>query len=246
MLKELADKIEELVNGQVKPEFVEHEGLEYIKTKDGFHLNRYPEPRGVFSLYSLTGLVEMVKTTVKEEVGNIKLPLLINVDRNDVKVLTTLDRYNNRSALFVCSPTVPRIDFGCEMGVERFIVLLSTAFVDTENTRKLIGAVSQLSVVEEIKLEDDGITQTVTAKQGSSLSKQYQLQPIVNLKPIRTYSEIEQVESKYLLRVSKNGQIRLLEADGGQWIMQAQQRIVEYLKSNLEDLIKDNKVVIVG
>lgn len=245
MLRDLANKIEELVEGQVKPEFVEHDGLEYIKTKDGFRLNKYPEARGV-SLYSLTGLVEMVKTTVKEEVGNIKLPLLINVDRNDVKVLTTLDRYNNRSVLFDCSPTVPRIDFGSEMSVEQFIVLLSTAFVDTENTRKLIGAVSQLSVVEEIKLEDDGVTQTVTAKQGSSLSKKYQLQPIVNLKPIRTYSEIEQVESKYLLRVSKVGGIRLLEADGGQWIMQAQQRIVEYLKLNLEELIKDNKVVIVG
>lgn len=51
-----------------------------------------------------------------EEVGNIKLPLLINVDKNNVEVLTTLDRYNTRYTLFDCSPTVP-IKIGI-LGVE--------------------------------------------------------------------------------------------------------------------------------
>ena len=72
------------------------------------------------------------------------------------------------------------------------------------------------------------------------------MQPIVKLKPIRTYEEIEQVESKFLFRVNKNGTVCLREADGGQWKYEVQKRIVAYLEEYLKDLIEENKVVVVG
>jgi len=85
MLKELADKIEKLVNEKVEPEIIGHEGVDYVKTASGF----------------------------------IRLH----------------------------------------------------------------------------KPSTNGIGQTVTAKQGTSMNRNFQVQPIVKLKPIRTYAEIEQVES---------------------------------------------------
>lgn len=57
---------------------------------------------------------------------------------------------------------------------------------------------------------------------------------------------IEQVESKFLFRVNKNGTVCLREADGGQWKYEVQKRIVAYLEEYLKDLIEENKVVVVG
>ena len=78
------------------------------------------------------------------------------------------------------------------------------------------------------------------------MNKSFQVQPIVKLKPIRTYAEIEQVESKFLFRVNKDGTVCLREADGGQWKYEVQSRIVNYLESNLKELIESGQVVIVG
>ena len=56
MLKELADKIEELVNGQVKPEILEHEGVDYIRTSHGYEQLNKPKTRKI-EANSLDGLI---------------------------------------------------------------------------------------------------------------------------------------------------------------------------------------------
>lgn len=62
----------------------------------------------------------------------------------------------------------------------------------------------------------------------------------------RTYAEIEQVESKFLFRVNKDGTVCLREADGGQWKYEVQNEIVKYLEENLKELIEENQVIVVG
>lgn len=73
------------------------------------------------------------------------------------------------------------------------------------------------------------------------------LPPIVRLKPMNTYPEIDQVETMYLLRVNKDGEVALFEADGGRWRFEAQRRIVEYIsaRSSYFNLDEDS-VSIVG
>ena len=116
----------------------------------------------------------------------------------------------------------------------------------TENTKRFIESLSSLRVVEEVEFNDDGVGQTVTAKKGASMNAKFQVQPIVKLKPIRTYAEIDQVESKFLFRVNKDGSVCLREADGGQWKYETQKRIVSYLEENLKELIDVNQVVVIG
>lgn len=135
---------------------------------------------------------------------------------------------------------------GYNMSVEEMIILLSTSFIMTENTEKFINSLSSLRVVEEVEFNDDGVGQTVTAKKGASMNAKFQVQPIVKLKPIRTYAEIDQVESKFLFRVNKDGSVCLREADGGQWKYETQKRIVDYLEDNLKELIDNNEVVVIG
>lgn len=85
--------------------------------------------------------------------------------------------------------------------------------------------------------DDDGITQTVSVKRGLSgaLKDQVALKPIVKLSPYRTFREVKQPESEFLLRVRLDQNdvptVALFEADGGAWSNTAAENIVEYIQS---------------
>lgn len=72
------------------------------------------------------------------------------------------------------------------------------------------------------------------------------VQSIVRLQPINTYPELSPVETMYLLRVDKDGEVALFEADGNRWEFEAQCRIREYLFMNLKEEIENESVIIVG
>lgn len=67
---------------------------------------------------------------------------------------------------------------------------------------------------------------------------------IVKLKPYRTFYEVEQPESEFLLRLSDDGKVGFFEADGGMWEMTARRTIKEYLEKALEKEIGENRVVV--
>lgn len=247
MLKELADKIEELVNGQVKPEILEHEGVDYIRTSHGYEQLNKPKTRKI-EANSLDGLIKLIKNTNKDasDVFEIYSPLIVRVDFNCIEVMSALNADKSRNYLFEANPMIPSLRIGYDMSVEEMIILLSTSFIMTENTEKFINSLSSLRVVEEVEFNDDGVGQTVTAKKGASMNQKYQIQPIVKLQPIRTYAEIEQVESKFLFRVNKDGTVCLREADGGQWKYETQKRIAAYLEEHLKEEIETDQVVVIG
>lgn len=244
MLKELAEKIEELVNGQVEPELETINGVDYIKTAKGYQQLKKPR-MDIINVNSLNGLVEMVKVVIKNEVLGIPA-LVVNVDVNDIIVSTSHNIAGEMDQIIKAYPLMPDLGLDRRQSVEELIIKLSTAFVETENTTKFINSISNLRMVEEVEFNDDGIGQTVTAKKGAQLNQKYTIQPIVKLKPIRSYAEIEQVESKFLFRVNQSGNVTLYEADGGQWRYEVQKRIVEYLETSLTELIRENKVKIIG
>lgn len=248
MLRDLAEKIEELVNDKVQPEIVEHDGVDYIKTAHGYEQLRKPHTSKI-ETNSLDGLVKLIKNhenDLDDEMSDIYFPLIVNIDFNYIEVMSALNTDKSRSYLFEANPMIPQLKIGYNVSVEEMIILLSTSFIQTENTQKFIESLSSLRVVEEVEFNDDGIGQTVTAKQGASMNAKFKVQPIVKLKPIRTYAEIEQVESKFLFRVNKDGSVCLREADGGMWKYETQKRIAAYLEENLKELIEKNEVVVIG
>jgi hypothetical protein len=102
-------------------------------------------------------------------------------------------------------------------------------------TQKLIGG----TIIEGA---DDGLTQEVSIKRGVSgaLKEHVSLKPIVKLSPYRTFREVEQVESEFLLRARLNKDeaptVALFEADGGAWINQATENVVLYIQSLVTDI----------
>ena len=95
-----------------------------------------------------------------------------------------------------------------------------------------------------ISTQDNGVTQTVEARQGIALKERVEIRPRVVLQPFRTFLEVDQPESEFLLRVDAEKGIGLFEADGGVWKLEAKKNIAAYFAKNLSDLIEAGQVVI--
>ena len=89
---------------------------------------------------------------------------------------------------------------------------------------------------------DNGINQTTTVKSGvASLAKATAPNP-VTLRPYRTFTEVTQPSSQFVLRINKEAELALFEADGGKWKLEAIKNIADYLKTGLKG--KDNITIL--
>ena len=70
------------------------------------------------------------------------------------------------------------------------------------------------------------------------------IKPRVPLRPFRTFQEVEQPESEFLLRMDEEGNIGLFEADGGMWKLKARQTVKAFLEEQLAEEVAGNGVYI--
>ena len=121
--------------------------------------------------------------------------------------------------------------------VEWMQIFLRSQCVQTATRDELIKALGLIKDEEIRTVSDDGFSQEVTVTDGVRLQRDV-LDPIVNLIPYRTFREVDQVESEFLVRVHKgrSGElsISIREADGGAWKIEAQSRIVTWLSNKTE------------
>ncbi len=122
-------------------------------------------------------------------------------------------------------------------------IKLNACFMATPDRDYVLRMLSTIVRGDQAEIKDNGISQTVKVQTGIQMMGTETIRPIVSLKPYRTFPEVNQPESDFLLRV-KDDQVGLFEADGGMWKLQAKENIKEYLELKLEDLIDDGKVVI--
>ena len=113
-----------------------------------------------------------------------------------------------------------------------------------DGTEYLLGLLSRMSEQSKVDTLDNGVTQTVETVQGVALKTSENIKPRVALAPFRTFLEVAQPESEFLLRVNENGDVGLFEADGGVWKLEAKQNICEYFQKRLSDLIDNNRVIV--
>lgn len=111
-------------------------------------------------------------------------------------------------------------------------------------TTYLPDFLSRMTDEKSVSTNDNGVTQTVEARQGVALNALVEVKPRVLLRPFRTFLEVEQPESEFLLRVHPEEGIGFFEADGGIWKLEAKKNIADYFNTNLADLIEAGKVVI--
>lgn len=103
---------------------------------------------------------------------------------------------------------------------------------------------SRISKENGVTTTDNGVSQTVEARRGVALKTMVQVKPRVPLRPFRTFQEVEQPESEFLLRLDEDGNIGLFEADGGMWKLTARQTVKAFLEAQLADLVTSGAVFI--
>ena len=110
--------------------------------------------------------------------------------------------------------------------------------------RDLLDLLSRMSKDSGVTTRDNGVSQEVEARQGVSLKALVQVKPRVALRPFRTFLEVEQPVSEFLLRLDDDGNVGLFEADGGMWQQTAKASIAAYFEDKLAQEVKDGKIVV--
>lgn len=198
-----------------------------------------------YSVDTLEALVKLIRTE-----GVTQAPLLyVRVDsaRRVVVDSTYTGRdyaIYSRLPLYEAVSDVPDITTNQSMTKEKAVVELQSLYAVTTDRDYLLAPLSRIDVNQGVSSVDNGISQEVSVKTGAVLKEQQTVQPIVHLQPYRTFLEVEQPASDFLLRLNKEGRPALYEADGGAWKLEAKRNIAAYLGEKLADLIESGNVVV--
>ena len=182
-------------------------------------------------LSTLSGLVEMIK----HERNTYEAPLFVRITNPvEVDVFGAMRYDIQRECPFYAEARLPHFDFDSYYSIEKMIIALKARFAPTEDRDYLVQLLGNITDTKSVQTKDDGVTQSVTVNAGIQMLGETRVKPIVTLKPYRTFLEVEQPESEFLIRL-KDGQAALFEADGGEWRNQAMANIGELLREQLKD-----------
>ncbi|MDD4565524.1 MAG: hypothetical protein PHE79_08660 [Eubacteriales bacterium] len=188
--------------------------------------------------------IDSLVNLIKQEIERLNAPVFVEVvNYNEIKTYSTYDERFERQELYRAVSDVPQFQFGWREYNEAMIAFRSQ-FIQGEGTEYVLDLLSKITDENKVSSEDNGLSQTVEVRKGIGLKAKENIKPIVKLTPYRTFLEIEQPESEFLLRLDENGRIGLFEADGGMWKLEAKKRIANELNWKLMDLRGDGKVIV--
>ena len=192
-----------------------------------------PPSPGNVELTSLDSLIDIVK----QELDKISGAVFIQAENEaSVSVFTSFTTDWARFDLYSAAPKLPYIPIGKYIPIEEMLVSLNSVFINTEERAYLTSMLSKITESSAVTSSDDGVTQKVEIQKGIALKDKSSLRPIVELQPYRTFLEVEQPKSDFLVRIKEGGLVALIEADGGMWRLQAQQGIGAYLRGKVGEL----------
>lgn len=202
--REFIEKIEDMTGPKV---------IETVQgTFSDKHLYRIEnELADTIVLSSLSGLAEMIK----QEMNEYNLPLFVRATSAErVHVFGAIRDDMQRERPFTAEAKFIGFDFNEYISIENMIICLKSRFAPTEDRDYLVQLLGNITDQQSVQTKDDGITQSATVKSGIQLVGEQRIKPIVTLKPYRTFLEVEQPASDFLIRL-KDGRAALFEADGG-------------------------------
>jgi len=204
----------------------------------------YPEPVQVGSLDALVKLIRAELDDYTAGVRTCGLPLFVHVvSPTQVKVFSRLDERSARDWLYKAVASDVNFESGWR-DQQAAIIEVRSRFLPTEDSEYLLGLISSINQDEGVKSTDNGVSQTVVVKTGVSLQDTATVKPRLELQPFRTFLEVEQPVSEFILRLNERGQIGLFEADGGIWKLEAKANIQGWLSSALLEEINGGLISI--
>lgn len=245
MLKELVQYLEQ----RPAPVIVEHRGKKF-SDKELFPIkNNSPE---MLNVTTLRAVVDFINLHVD---GKTQYPLnriIVHV-KSPIEVVITSEctEDGTRWERVLAKAVIPSIPFGRYMDVETFNITMQTMFVENENRNAVLSVVGNITDGTVTGFKDDGITQSVNIKAGIQRVGTANVPNPVVLAPYRTFPEITQPESPFVLRLKSGSgdspSAAIFEADGTAWRLEAMQKIREYFWGNIPNgMIDSGEIVIIA
>lgn len=235
-LREFAEWIEEFVN-TTTPEIRMINDRAYIANKEGIRILSEPKVEPV-TIHTLDGICEYITSGALAKDGfSIDSVMLVIEDEKTVNLISNTNNNGERATIMRARAMTPTIHFDTYFSQELFVVMMQSCFVrgNEDNLDFVLEVVGNIAEENVRETADDGVTQVVTVKSGVTLRKITALPNPVTLTPYRSFIEIEQPTSNFLLRMDKGPALKLIEADGAAWKIQAMQRINDYIYNRLSE-----------
>lgn len=239
------DAIEYLVNAgrmiekaEAEPIIKEIKGETYVFFRGEYErfdeIDEKPAP-DAFRAYTLDGLIAWIKADVNHFFDGNEVCVVSVVSPTRIEVTTPSKGVNNkRHLLAVCEYAAPQISFGRFMDSEDFCIMVQTSFVEDENRDVVLQVARNLVEEQTEQTADDGISQRIVTKTGIQSISTVTFRNPALLAPLRTFTEVRQPYSPFVVRFKDGKQAAIFQADGGKWMVEAVQNIGRYLGDALE------------
>jgi hypothetical protein len=230
-------------------EVVNVHGLEYWKHGGALEVIPPPKPACIGG-HTLEGLIGFIRS-YRRRVSETNALILHVISPTRVLLITELMApYEIRHMLMNVEAVTNDFPFDQFMDVEQFIVGIQKNFVMDNAAKEMLGFVGRLKKSKSREVDDDGVSQTVTAKTGITTVGEVKVPNPVALRPYRTFLELDQPYGEYVLRIHSSDDMTkisaaLYTAEGGYWQVRAMETIADYLGNRLaeEDLVEDIEVI---
>ena len=121
-----------------------------------------------------------------------------------------------------------------DLDAEEFNVMLQARVVQSANRDLVLRFVGTMRDEQSNQTADDGFSQRVTVRTGVAQVGDVTIVNPVYLAPRRTFPEIDQPESPYILRLREGPQAALFRADDQAWRVEAIASIGAWLRDRLQ------------
>lgn len=223
-----------------RPETVEANGHIY-STSQLTRLDK-ESPVEPIQVRSLEGLVDYIKSNFDTD-----RKFMVHIEGPEkVFLYDALNGDGDRRCYVKARALLPDITFDRHMNIESFIIQTQANFIQDDHTQNLLKFVGSISEENSRETKDNGVSQSVVAKTGVATVEEVVVPNPIILRPFRTFVEVPQPPSSFILRMKEGPAAALYQADGGAWELNAMHNIEEYLAKELEKEIDNGKAFIVS
>lgn len=221
-----SDAVKAIQDG-VAVEFFEIDGQTYT-SKQVFIPPADPTP-ATLRVYTLAAVTDFVKDFNQGEIDCIHVE-----SPTKVQIYGPLEgRHKQRPCYLTAAFNAPAFSFDKYHDQEDFIIGVQACFVPTDQRAALLALVGNLTDEAVRNLSDDGVTQTVAVRRGISMAAPASVPNPVRLNPYRTFPEIAQPTSDFILRVRAGCEVALFKTADTAWCLAAIQDIAAFLGERL-------------
>lgn len=185
-------------------------------------------------VHTLTGLADYIRANRDRlDLGDLVIHV---VDVDEVALRSRIEGPFNQRLTYAGAENFDRMQgfpFGSFQPREQVHIAIQSRFADSDDRALVLKLLGNIVGKEVKTVRDDGVGQQITVNRGMG-PEWTEIPHTVTLAPYRTFAELEQPASPFIVRVRENAQtgdvmVGVFEADGGAWRLEAIKRIRRWL-----------------